>query len=320
MNKDPQRLKEKNGNNLIRGEWQQYSEQEVEQDEMDRETEGDELEDEEQEEDFEEDHEDKKDKIQERIVQKNPIKKRRKRPSNFKCNFPDCNAHFQSQEHLRRHFRKHTGEKPFVCPSPNCGKRFSRNDNMLQHMRTHEVSDFPQIELENMNLSQSFDVLKRYNPMFPELMVFPTFHQYKPSPNISQGKQDTTIQPQTITLSNQSQNLNQPQTTFSNQAQNSQFYLDTSIPNTYSFQLQQPQPSPQIINQNFDSITSIGAFSPYQQQQQQLSQDLHPHTIPQFSQYNVVQLVPLNHLIYSPRRVYRDKLDEFHLRQFKGPL
>jgi hypothetical protein len=48
-----------------------------------------------------------------------------------------CGGRFKRQEHLRRHERTHTGERPFACIIDGCGTRFSRSDNLKAHRRTH---------------------------------------------------------------------------------------------------------------------------------------------------------------------------------------
>ncbi|KAG7785796.1 hypothetical protein KL910_000571 [Ogataea haglerorum] len=48
---------------------------------------------------------------------------------------PLCHSRFQRPEHVKRHMRSHSSEKPFVCPQEKCGKRFNRNDNLKQHLR-----------------------------------------------------------------------------------------------------------------------------------------------------------------------------------------
>ncbi|ORX91249.1 hypothetical protein K493DRAFT_228465, partial [Basidiobolus meristosporus CBS 931.73] len=59
------------------------------------------------------------------------------KPKIFQCTFGDCRMVFTRSEHLARHERKHTGEKPFQCIIPNCSRIFSRFDNMMQHVQTH---------------------------------------------------------------------------------------------------------------------------------------------------------------------------------------
>lgn len=55
------------------------------------------------------------------------------------CPIPTCGRLFKRLEHLKRHVRTHTQERPYVCQY--CGKAFSRSDNLAQHRRTHERSE-----------------------------------------------------------------------------------------------------------------------------------------------------------------------------------
>ncbi|KAK4548558.1 hypothetical protein LTR36_009468 [Oleoguttula mirabilis] len=54
------------------------------------------------------------------------------------CPIPMCGRLFKRLEHLKRHVRTHTQERPYLCNL--CNKAFSRSDNLAQHRRTHETS------------------------------------------------------------------------------------------------------------------------------------------------------------------------------------
>ncbi|KAF5318040.1 hypothetical protein D9619_012026 [Psilocybe cf. subviscida] len=65
----------------------------------------------------------------------------------FKCTgFGDCAMVFSRSEHLARHVRKHTGERPFAC---HCSKQFSRLDNLRQHAQTVHA-DRPELNARMM--------------------------------------------------------------------------------------------------------------------------------------------------------------------------
>ncbi|KAK9763550.1 hypothetical protein K7432_009668 [Basidiobolus ranarum] len=55
-----------------------------------------------------------------------------------RCQFPGCQMRFKRLEHLKRHFRVHTLERPYSCEVEGCEKTFSRRDNLGQHMKTHD--------------------------------------------------------------------------------------------------------------------------------------------------------------------------------------
>lgn len=50
-----------------------------------------------------------------------------------KC--PLCFARFQRPEHVKRHMKSHSSEKPFQCDMPDCGRRFNRKDNLKAHLK-----------------------------------------------------------------------------------------------------------------------------------------------------------------------------------------
>ncbi|UZJ55271.1 hypothetical protein CBS101457_004591 [Exobasidium rhododendri] len=69
----------------------------------------------------------------------------------FQCRgFGECQMVFTRSEHLARHVRKHTGERPFRC---HCGKAFSRLDNLRQHAQTVHSDELERNEVMMQELT-----------------------------------------------------------------------------------------------------------------------------------------------------------------------
>ncbi|KAI9807335.1 MAG: homeodomain transcription factor ste12 [Piccolia ochrophora] len=71
------------------------------------------------------------------------------------CPIPTCGRLFKRLEHLKRHVRTHTQERPYICP--HCNKAFSRSDNLAQHRRTHERTDGGIDQFGNYNSEEDLD-------------------------------------------------------------------------------------------------------------------------------------------------------------------
>ncbi|KAF2275184.1 transcription factor steA [Westerdykella ornata] len=84
------------------------------------------------------------------------------------CPIPACGRLFKRLEHLKRHVRTHTQERPYVCP--HCNKAFSRSDNLAQHRRIHEQRDgellgsFEEEELEGEGEEEQLQSLGEESP------------------------------------------------------------------------------------------------------------------------------------------------------------
>lgn len=55
----------------------------------------------------------------------------------YPCEWPGCSWRFARSDELTRHYRKHTGAKPFQCKE--CSRKFSRSDHLQLHMKRHEA-------------------------------------------------------------------------------------------------------------------------------------------------------------------------------------
>lgn len=53
----------------------------------------------------------------------------------YHCSWDDCGWKFARSDELTRHFRKHTGHRPFQCHL--CERAFSRSDHLALHMKRH---------------------------------------------------------------------------------------------------------------------------------------------------------------------------------------
>ena len=53
----------------------------------------------------------------------------------YQCSWKGCGWKFARSDELTRHYRKHTGDRPFQCRL--CERAFSRSDHLALHMKRH---------------------------------------------------------------------------------------------------------------------------------------------------------------------------------------
>ncbi|PHH90593.1 hypothetical protein CDD83_3199 [Cordyceps sp. RAO-2017] len=64
---------------------------------------------------------------------------RDQKPKTLPCKY--CNKRFRRVEHVQRHERTHTKEKPFSCGWDRCGKTFGRRDLLVRHEKLVHLND-----------------------------------------------------------------------------------------------------------------------------------------------------------------------------------
>jgi transcription factor STE12 len=84
------------------------------------------------------------------------------------CPIPSCGRLFKRLEHLKRHVRTHTQERPYPCPF--CSKAFSRSDNLAQHRRIHEAQQDGQVPIahdEDLDEANDYESGEESSPPAP---------------------------------------------------------------------------------------------------------------------------------------------------------
>ncbi|KAJ0413246.1 hypothetical protein BJY00DRAFT_322292 [Aspergillus carlsbadensis] len=67
-----------------------------------------------------------------------------------------CPRSFTKEEHLARHVRTHTKEKPFFCTE--CNKSFTRHDSLLRHIRSHKPGESISPRAANASSSEAINL------------------------------------------------------------------------------------------------------------------------------------------------------------------
>ncbi|KAF4985244.1 hypothetical protein FDECE_16707 [Fusarium decemcellulare] len=73
------------------------------------------------------------------LVAPEPTEVRQPKPKTLPCKY--CSKRFRRVEHVQRHERTHTKEKPFSCGWDRCGKTFGRRDLLVRHEKLVHLNE-----------------------------------------------------------------------------------------------------------------------------------------------------------------------------------
>jgi len=93
---------------------------------------------------------------------------KKKKHGTFVCPYQNCNTIFPTQFSLKRHLKRHTGDKPFQCTYINpitkvaCEKKFAEKSTLKRHLQAHSgdkpfkcsIPDCDKMFADRVNLSR----------------------------------------------------------------------------------------------------------------------------------------------------------------------
>ena len=78
----------------------------------------------------------------------------------YRCSWDGCEWRFARSDELTRHYRKHTGAKPFKCA--HCDRSFSRSDHLALHLKRHQwpPPQWSLLQQQKLKIKNQFIILK----------------------------------------------------------------------------------------------------------------------------------------------------------------